>query len=73
MGLLTIAVLAGGMLLILGGLVGHSLSENLMDQQIREQAALRRADGERRRAALGAAGSQASADNGVSSNIWTAG
>lgn len=71
------AVLGVGLLLILGGLVGHSLSEHLMARQIREQAALRREVGERRRA--GCAGppcavcARARADNGNSSNMWTGG
>ena len=48
MGPLTmIVVLGGGLLLILGGLVGHSLSQHLMTQQIREQARVRREIGER--------------------------
>jgi hypothetical protein len=50
MGLLTVVVLGVGLLLILGGLVGHSLSQHLMAHQIREQAAARRAVGEQWRA-----------------------
>lgn len=50
MGLLTVALLGVGLLLILGGLIGHSLSQHLMTQQIREQAAVRREVGEQWRA-----------------------
>ena len=44
------AVLGVGLLLILGGLVGHSLTQHFMTRQIREQAAVRREIGEQWRA-----------------------
>jgi hypothetical protein len=50
MGLLTVTVLGVGLLLVLGGLVGHSLSQHLMAHQIREQASVRREVGEQWRA-----------------------
>jgi hypothetical protein len=50
MGLLTVVVLGVGLLLILGGLIGHSLSQHLMADQIREQASVRREVGEQWRA-----------------------
>lgn len=51
MGALTaIVVLGVGLLLILGGLIGLSLSEHLMRHQIREQARARRELGEQWRA-----------------------
>jgi hypothetical protein len=50
MGLLTVAVLGVGLLLILGGLIGHSLSQHLLAHQIREQASVRRELGEQWRA-----------------------
>jgi hypothetical protein len=46
----TIMVLGGGLLLIFGGLIGHSLSQYLLDAEIRRQAALRREIGEKWRA-----------------------
>ena len=50
MGLVAVAVLGVGLLLILGGLVGLSLSQRLMAHQIREQALVRRELGEQWRA-----------------------
>jgi uncharacterized protein YneF (UPF0154 family) len=50
MGQMTMAVLGVGLLLILGGLIGLSLAEHLMRQQIREQARVRREVGEQLRA-----------------------
>ena len=50
MGLLAVAVLGVGLLLILGGLIGLSLSQHLMAHQIREQASLRREIGDQWRA-----------------------
>jgi uncharacterized protein YneF (UPF0154 family) len=60
MGLLTVALLGVGLLLILGGLVGHSLSQHLMTQQIREQATVRREIGEQWRAMQAARRAQGS-------------
>ena len=49
-GTVTIALLGCGLLVILGGLVGHSLSQQLLDRDIRDQAALRKEIGEQWRA-----------------------
>lgn len=48
--LTTVVVLGGGLLLIIGGLIGHSLSEYVLDRQIRRQAAAQREIGEQWRA-----------------------
>ena len=47
---MTIAVLGCGLLVIFGGLIGHSLSQQFLNHDIRRQAALRRDIGEQWRA-----------------------
>ncbi len=48
--LVVVAFLGGLTLVILGGLIGHSLSQHLLEDRLREQAALQRRIGVRWRA-----------------------
>ena len=46
----TVIVLCGGMVLIIGGLIGHSLSQRQLKRRIKRQADLQRTIGEQWRA-----------------------